>query len=119
VVTTITSDRERWLRTILGEERHLEPVGQGEVIRVSIVITLATLVGHLIPLAPFLFLDRPAALVTAIALSALVLFGVGVYSAVTRVGSWWRNGVKMIAIGLGAAAIGFAIGHLFHAGGAS
>jgi vacuolar iron transporter family protein len=119
VVRTITSDREQWLRTILGEERHLEPVGKGEVIRVSVVITLATLIGHLIPLAPFLFLDRPAAVVTAIALSALVLFGVGVYSAVTRVGSWWRNGLKMVAIGLGAAAIGFAIGHLFHAGGAS
>ncbi len=118
VVATITADRDRWLSAIMGEERHLEPVGNGEVMRVSVVITLATLIGHLIPLAPFLFLSRSAALVTAIVLSALVLFGVGVYSAVTRVGSWWRNGVKMVAIGLGAAGIGFVIGHLFHAAGA-
>ena len=112
------ADRERWLATILGGERHLEPVAKGEVARVSVVITLATLVGHLIPLFPFLFLDRSTALVVAVALSAVVLFGVGVYSAVTRVGSWWRNGLKMIAIGLGAAAIGFLIGHLLNVGGA-
>jgi predicted membrane protein (TIGR00267 family) len=117
VVTTITADRERWLSTIMSEERQLAPVSTGEVWRVSAVITFATLVGHLIPLAPFLFLDRVWALVTAVVLSAIVLFGVGVYSAVTRVGSWWRNGTKMIVIGLGAAAVGFAIGHLF-AGGA-
>lgn len=118
VVTTIVADRERWLETILGEERHLEPVGKGDVARVSLVITLATLVGHLIPLFPFLFLGRSAALILAVVLSACVLFGVGVYSAVTRVGSWWRNGLKMVAIGLGAAAIGFVIGRLLNAGGA-
>jgi VIT1/CCC1 family predicted Fe2+/Mn2+ transporter len=118
VVATITSNRDRWLTTIMGEERHLEPVGKGEVARVSVVITLATLVGHLIPLFPFLFLSRSSALVLAVVLSAVVLFAVGVYSAVTRVGSWWRNGLKMIAIGLGAAAIGFLVGRLLNAGGA-
>ena len=50
-------------------------------------------------------------------LGALVLFGVGVYSSVTLVGDWRKNGLKMVAIGLGAAAIGFLIGHLFHATG--
>jgi VIT1/CCC1 family predicted Fe2+/Mn2+ transporter len=118
VVTTIASNRDRWLATIMGEERHLEPVAKGEVARVSLVITLATLVGHLIPLFPFLFLARSSALVVAIILSAIVLFGVGVYSAVTRVGSWWKSGLRMIVIGLGAAGIGFVIGRLLHAGGA-
>jgi len=116
VVTTVTGDREKWLATILGEERHLEPVPPGEVARRSGVITIATLAGHLIPLLPFLFLNRTPALLLAIALSALVLFGVGVYSAVTRVGTWWKIGTKMVAIGLGAAAIGFLIGRIFNAG---
>jgi len=116
VVATITADRDRWLSAIMGEERQLQPVPNGEVTRVSFVIALATLVGHLVPLAPFLFLSRSSALLTAVILSALVLFGVGVYSAVTRVGSWWRNGTKMVAIGLGAAAIGFGIGHVFGSG---
>jgi VIT1/CCC1 family predicted Fe2+/Mn2+ transporter len=53
-----------------------------------------------------------------ILLSALVLFGVGAYSAVTLVGDWWRSGPRMLVIGLGAAGIGFLIGRLFHAVGA-
>ena len=51
-------------------------------------------------------------------LSALALFGVGVYSAVTLVGDWRKSGLKMVLIGLGAAAIGFLIGRLFSTAGA-
>jgi VIT1/CCC1 family predicted Fe2+/Mn2+ transporter len=57
-------------------------------------------------------------LILAIVLSAVVLFGVGVYSALTLVGDWRKSGLKMLAIGLGAAGIGFLIGNLFHAAGA-
>jgi predicted membrane protein (TIGR00267 family) len=77
-----------------------------------------TLIGHLIPLLPFVWLSRAAALITAIGLSAAVLFGVGVHSSVTVVGDWRKNGLKMVAIGLGAAAAGFLIGRLFHTAGA-
>ena len=117
VVATITANRDRWVGTILSEERHLQPVANRDILGSSAVITVATLIGHLIPLLPFLFLSRHAALVVGIALSAVVLFGVGAYTALTRVGSWWKSGVRMIAIGLGAAAIGFVIGRLFNAGG--
>jgi predicted membrane protein (TIGR00267 family) len=82
------------------------------------VITIATLIGHLIPLLPFVWLSRTTALVTAIVLSAGVLFGVGVYESVTLVGDWRENGLRMVVIGLGAAAVGFLIGRLFHATGA-
>ena len=118
VVTTITANRDRWLATMMDEELHLQPVRTSEVLRSSFLIFAATLVGHLIPLLPFLWLPQAPALVTAIALSALVLFGVGVYSAVTLVGDWRKSGLKMVAIGLGAAAVGFLIGRLFHAPGA-
>jgi len=67
------------------------------------VITVATLIGHLIPLIPFVWLPRATAVILAFALSALVLFGVGVYSSVTLVGDWRKNGLKMMVIGLGAA----------------
>ena len=65
-----------------------------------------------------MWLSRTAALITAIALSAGVLFGVGVYSLVILVGDLRKNGLKMVAIGLGAAATGFLIGRLFHTPGA-
>jgi predicted membrane protein (TIGR00267 family) len=118
VVATITANRDKWVRTILEEERHLQPVGNSDVMRSSVVITVATLIGHLIPLLPFLYLSRTPALELALVLSAVVLFGVGTYQALTRVGSWWRQGLRMVVIGLGAAALGFAIGRLFHASGA-
>ncbi len=118
VVATITANRGSWVETILEEERHLQPVGNSDVLRSSAVITVATLIGHLIPLLPFVWLARGPAIVLALILSAVVLFGVGAYQALTRVGSWWRQGARMIAIGLGAAGLGFAIGHLFHASGA-
>jgi vacuolar iron transporter family protein len=113
VVDTITANRDRWLSTVMDDELHLQPVETGDVVKSSIVITLATLIGHLVPLAPFLWLTRTPALIVAVSLSALVLFGVGAYSALTLVGDWRRNGLKMLAIGLGAAAVGFGIGHLF------
>jgi len=54
------------------------------------------------------------AVIAAIALSGLALFVVGVYSAKTLIGDWRKSGLQMVAIGLGAAALGFLIGRLFH-----
>jgi predicted membrane protein (TIGR00267 family) len=118
IVDTITANRETWLGTMMDEELHLQPVETPDIMRSAVVITIATLAGHLIPLLPFVWLSRTAALVTAIVLSAGVLFGVGVYSSVTLVGDWRKNGLKMVVIGLGAAAAGFLIGRLFHTAGA-
>jgi len=114
VTDTITANRDRWLATMMDEELHLQPVQTIDILRSAVVITIATLIGHLILLLPFLWLPRAAALIMAIMLSALVLFGVGVYSSVTLVGDWRKNGLKMVAIGLGAATVGFLIGRLFH-----
>jgi VIT1/CCC1 family predicted Fe2+/Mn2+ transporter len=118
VVDTITDNREAWLATMMDEELHLRPVQTSDIARSSFLIFVATLVGHLIPLLPFLWLPRVSALLVAIALSALVLFAVGAYSTVSLVGDWYRSGPRMVAIGLGAAGVGFVIGHLFHGVGA-
>ncbi len=53
----------------------------------------------------------------ALVLITVVLFGVGVYSAVTLTGDWRSSGLKFVIIGLGAAGIGFLIARLFHAAG--
>ena len=118
VVDTITANRETWLATMMDEELHLQPVKSRDIFRTAVVIGVATLIGHLIPLLPFLFLARTPALVLAMVLSAVALFGVGSYTAVTLVGDWRRSGLKFLAIGLGAAAIGFVVGRLFNSAGA-
>ncbi len=114
VVATITSNRETWVRTMMDEELHLQPVEQRSLLRSAVVVTVATLIGHLIPLAPFLVVARPTAILAAIAFSAVTLFAVGVYSAKSLTGDWRKSGLQMMAIGLGAAGLGFLIGHLFH-----
>lgn len=118
VVKTITANRDIWLATMMDEELHLSQVDRSDILRSSVIITIATLIGHMIPLAPFLVLARTPALVLSIGLSALVLFGVGVYAAKTLVGDWRKSGLQMMVIGLGAAGIGFLVGNLFQAVGA-
>ncbi len=118
VVDTITANRETWIGIIMDEELHLQEVETPSILRSAVVITVATLIGHLIPLLPFVWLPRGPALVAALLLSAVALMGVGVYSALTLVGSWWRKGLQMMTIGLTAAAAGFGVGRLFGTAGA-
>ena len=114
VVSTITSNRETWVSTMMNEELHLQPVAQQTLVQSAVVVTVATLIGHFIPIVPFMVVARTPAIVLAIALSAVTLFAVGVYSAKTLVGDWRKSGLQMVLIGLGAAALGFLIGRLFH-----
>jgi predicted membrane protein (TIGR00267 family) len=114
VVETITSNREAWVETVMDEELHLQPVEKKSLLRSAFVVTLATLVGHMIPIVPFMVVGRGAAVILAIALSVVTLFAVGVYSAKTLIGDWRRSGFQMVAIGLGAAGLGFLIARLFH-----
>jgi VIT1/CCC1 family predicted Fe2+/Mn2+ transporter len=92
-------------------------VERADIFRSAIVITVATLIGHLITPLPNVWLDRTPALILANVLSALVLFGVGVYPALTLTGDWQTSGLRFVVIGLGAAGIGFLIGNLVHSAG--
>jgi len=113
VVSTITSNRETWVNTMMDEELRLQPVERRSLLQSALVVTLATLIGHFIPIVPFMVVARTPAVILAIGLSAVTLFAVGVYSARTLVGDWRKSGIQMMAIGLGAAAAGFLIGRLF------
>jgi predicted membrane protein (TIGR00267 family) len=117
VVSTITSNRETWVSTMMDEELRLQPVARQSLVQSAVIVTVATLIGHLIPLVPFMIVPRTPAIILAIALSAVTLFAVGVYSAKTLVGDWRKSGIQMVAIGLGAAALGFLIGRLFQSAG--
>ncbi len=114
IVDRITSNEETWLDIMMAEELHLEPVNTNDVLRTSVIVTIAALIGGLIPLLPFFVLGGGTLTVLlAVALSAVALFAVGAYKATALVGEWRRSGLQMVLIGLGAALAGFVVGRLF------
>jgi predicted membrane protein (TIGR00267 family) len=123
VVKEITSDKTVWVDVMMRDELHLTPVSAKGAVRRAAVTGVATLIGSLIPLIPFLFvpifgISVTAATIMAVPLCAAVLFGVGAYKALTLVGDWRISGLQMLVIGMVSAAAGYGIGRLLHVGGA-
>ena len=114
IVATVSGNRENWVDLMMAEELNIQPVESKDVINTSIIITIATFIGHMNPIMPFFFVHGTPALVTSIVVSAVALFAVGAYQALTLVGSWWKSGLRLVVIGLVAALIGFAIAKFFH-----
>jgi VIT1/CCC1 family predicted Fe2+/Mn2+ transporter len=115
VVNAITSDPAVWVAVMMTEELRLAPVDRAAAARGAWTVGLASLVGSLIPLAPFLLLQARLAAIGAVACAALTLFALGAYKAIVTVGRWWWSGLELAAIGLMAALIGYEIGALFGA----
>jgi len=113
VVDRITADEDTWLQIMMAEELQLEPVDTRDVLRTAVTVTLASIVGSLVPLAPIFVVPSPLAVWLSVAISAATLFGVGAYKAASLVGDWRRSGIQMVLIGLGAALTGFVVGRLF------
>jgi predicted membrane protein (TIGR00267 family) len=78
-----------------------------------LVVGVASLIGSLLPLVPFLFLPVALALPWGIAISVLSLFGLGAYRAHMTVGGMLRTGLQTAALGLLGAIIGYLVGAQF------
>lgn len=117
IVSKITSDKQKWLETMMTEELGLgEEAKRINPVREAAVVGISSFVGSIIPLAPFLFLPVVPAIVAALIISVLVLFGVGIAKAKLTIGKPLRSGVEMALIGMAAAIAGYAIGSFFGAG---
>ncbi|HSD98936.1 MAG TPA: VIT1/CCC1 transporter family protein [Patescibacteria group bacterium] len=110
IVTTIIADKHIWLDTMMREELGIEKVETRNIFRSAAVVGVTTAIGSIVPLLPFFFtahLPFNTNVILAIIVCAIALFGVGAYQALSLVGSWWKSGIRMIAIGLSAAFIGY------------
>ena len=76
------------------------------------VTGVATAVGALIPVAPFVFLSGAAAAWTAFALAMLSHFAVGAARSFFTGRSVFRSGIDMFVVGLGVAGVGYLVGDL-------
>ena len=110
IVSTITSDVNRWVSVMLAEELKISPVEGSGLLTTAGIVGIAAIIGSLIPVVPFLALPVWAAIWSSIAAAGASLFVVGAYKAKVTVGVWWKAGLQLLAIGLVTALIGYAIG---------
>ena len=110
VVDVITSDKTRWVDTMMVEEYGM-PTTYRDPMKSALCTFAAFIVCGLAPLLPF-FLSLPNAFETAIVLTAIVFFGIGSIKSQWATQSWLRSGCETLAIGLAAAGIAWLIGHL-------
>jgi VIT1/CCC1 family predicted Fe2+/Mn2+ transporter len=114
IVETITRDRDVWVAVMMAEEHGLSDVDSRVSLRSAAMVGASSLTGSLIPLVPFaLFAPAPAAW-ASVALSLAALAAFGAYKAVITVGSPWRSGAQLAALGAATAFVGYAVGALLH-----
>jgi len=113
IVETITANEDVWVAVMMAEEHQLRPTDRRQALRAALVVGFSAIVGSLIPLAPFAFLPVAHSMWVAVAITALVLFGVGAYKARAMVGHPGKSGLEMAVIGILSALGGYAVGVLF------
>jgi predicted membrane protein (TIGR00267 family) len=110
IVETITKDKDVWVAIMMAEEHGLMDVDRSKSLRSSAVVGVASLVGSLLPLLPYLLFSAMTAAAISVAFAACVLFGFGMFKARMTVGSPWRSGLELAAIGTLSALAGYAVG---------
>ena len=112
VVGKITSSRRIWLNTMMAEELRLFPSGYSNPLKNAFVVGIASLIGSLLPLIPFIFLPPIQGIYGAFFISIVVLFCTGAVKARLTIGDWKKSGFEMALIGTVAALAGYLIGIL-------
>lgn len=114
IIEKITSDKKIWLEVMMEQELKLTPVDRKEALPNAFIVGTSSFIGSLIPLFPFIFLDIQNAVILSVTLSAVTLFGAGVYKAKLTINKKFaRSGLEMLIIGMVSAFVGFLIGSLF------
>ncbi len=103
------------LDTLAREELGLDPGALGSPVGAAAFSFAAFAVGAAVPLAPFVFSSGAGALVAAIALTSVALFGVGCATSLFAGRGAARGGLRSLLIGAAAGAVTFGIGRLLGA----
>jgi len=113
IVDVITSNPDVWVNVMMAEEFQMTPPEKSKSFRSALLVGFSALVGSLIPLFPFFFLDVTLSIFISIIIAALTLFFVGVYKARVTVGKPLRSGLEMAVIGTISALAGYVVGLIF------
>jgi vacuolar iron transporter family protein len=103
---------EQFLKTLVHEELGLSEETFPNEWSSAISAAISTAIGASIPVLPFLFATGMTALLISLIVSTLAHFLVGASKTLLTGRSWVKSGMEMTLVGLGEAAITYAIGLL-------
>ena len=110
IVQLVTSDRERWVRTMLTDE-----YGLPHAIRSPWIAALSTftafLICGLVPLLPYLF-GTDHSLAVSVTLTGIVFVAIGSIKSRWSTSSWWHSGLTTLLVGAIAAMLAYFTGVL-------
>jgi VIT1/CCC1 family predicted Fe2+/Mn2+ transporter len=112
LVAKLMADPDTALDALAREELGISPEQLGSPWLAAASSIAAFSLGAVIPLLPFLVGSGAAAVVVALVLCGLALFGVGVATSVFTARSPLRTGLRMLVIGAVVAALTFGLGSL-------
>jgi len=110
IVNKITSSKRVWLDTMLAEELHVFPEDYHDPMKSGVIVGVSSIIGSLIPLMPFFFMPVGVSVWWSLLICTLSLFVLGAIKAKVTVGTWWKSGLELAAIGMAAAITGYAVG---------
>ncbi len=114
VVERIAQNKKRWLETLIKEYHNLyDPEEKMSPAYQSFLVGTSAIIGSLIPLIPFFFINVEQALYLSLIISLLSLFIFGAYKSHIAKEKWLHGGLEMMIIGGVAAFAGFMVGVLF------
>jgi VIT1/CCC1 family predicted Fe2+/Mn2+ transporter len=111
IVDVITSDEERWAKTMAVEEYGLSPAVKSPI-RAAFSTSAAFVLSGLVPLVSYLIADSLTACAIA---TGLVFFGIGAAKSRWSLAGWGRSGLETLLIGMSAAGLSFGIGYALRA----
>ena len=110
----ISKDKKQWVEFMMKYELGLDRPDPRRATKSALNIGLSYVVGGLVPLSPYFFVDSPTeGLGISVVLTLLCLFVFGWFkSKITGVQPWW-GATRVMLIGAAAAAAAFGVAKLF------
>ena len=108
VVELITSDRERWVQTMLRDEYGLPHAARSPWLAAASTFSAFAICGFA-PLIPFL-LGISNAVQVSIVLTGIIFFAIGSTKSLWSTASWWGSGLSTLFVGAIAASLAYVVG---------
>ena len=114
VAASLMADSQTALDTHAREELGIDPLELGGSPWVAAGASFALfVVGAIVPVLAFVFLEGYSAVAVALGAAVIALFAIGASITLLTGTGVWRSGFRQLAFGLGAAAVTYGVGALF------